>query len=241
MAVLSSEQRAAYERDGFVCVEEAVARSLAARCRERLWDEIEERPDDPSTWTRPVVRVVGHLRPEFSEAAQSPRWLAAIHEVAGPDAAPTPWLGGTTAIRFPIDGEPGDDGWHIEGSYAGPDGGYWANHRSRDRALFMLVLFSDVGPDDAPTRLRAGSHRLIPKALRPYGDEGVAALRFRLPEAVQELPLTLATGRAGDVYLCHPFRVHAAQRHRGTEPRFLAQPGVPWGKGVAGFPGEAEF
>jgi hypothetical protein len=34
----------------------------------------------------------------------------------------------------------------------------------------------------------------------------------------------LATGDAGTVYLCHPFLVHAAQPHRGTRPRFMAQP-----------------
>lgn len=34
----------------------------------------------------------------------------------------------------------------------------------------------------------------------------------------------LATGGAGTVYLCHPFLVHAAQPHRGKEPRFMAQP-----------------
>ena len=33
-----------------------------------------------------------------------------------------------------------------------------------------------------------------------------------------------ATGPAGTVYLCHPFMVHAAQPHRGTQPRFMAQP-----------------
>jgi hypothetical protein len=38
------------------------------------------------------------------------------------------------------------------------------------------------------------------------------------------LPEALATGRAGTVYLCHPFLVHAAQPHRGSTPRFLAQP-----------------
>ncbi|MBB4860924.1 hypothetical protein HNO88_004270 [Novosphingobium chloroacetimidivorans] len=31
-------------------------------------------------------------------------------------------------------------------------------------------------------------------------------------------------GKAGTVFLCHPFLVHAAQRHRGKSPRFLAQP-----------------
>jgi hypothetical protein len=32
-------------------------------------------------------------------------------------------------------------------------------------------------------------------------------------------------GDAGDVYLCHPFLVHAATwPHRGKAPRFIAQP-----------------
>jgi hypothetical protein len=37
-------------------------------------------------------------------------------------------------------------------------------------------------------------------------------------------PQALATGHPGDVYLCHPFLIHAAQPHRGREPRFMAQP-----------------
>jgi hypothetical protein len=37
-------------------------------------------------------------------------------------------------------------------------------------------------------------------------------------------PEALATGKAGTVYLCHPFLVHAAQMHRGMVPRFMAQP-----------------
>jgi hypothetical protein len=38
------------------------------------------------------------------------------------------------------------------------------------------------------------------------------------------LPEALAIGSAGTVYLCHPFLVHSAQLHRGTVPRFMAQP-----------------
>ena len=37
-------------------------------------------------------------------------------------------------------------------------------------------------------------------------------------------PVALATGSPGDVFLCHPFLVHAAQPHHGARPRFLAQP-----------------
>jgi hypothetical protein len=39
-----------------------------------------------------------------------------------------------------------------------------------------------------------------------------------------DLRETSATGPAGTVYLCHPFLAHAAQRHRGNSPRFMAQP-----------------
>jgi ectoine hydroxylase-related dioxygenase (phytanoyl-CoA dioxygenase family) len=164
----------------------------------------------------------------FVAAASSARWVEAIHEVAGADAEPPPRMGGTVAVRFPIDGDPGDDGWHIDGSYVGPDGEYWVNARSEGRALLMLVLLSDVGDDDGPTRIRVGSHHDIPDALAPYGEAGVASLELALPERVHARPLALATGRAGDVYLCHPFLVHAAQRNLGREPRFVAQPGVPW-------------
>ena len=41
------------------------------------------------------------------------------------------------------------------------------------------------------------------------------------PAECEEVP---ATGRAGTVYLCHPFVVHSAQTHRGMRPRFMAQP-----------------
>lgn len=225
---LSRDELAAYRRDGFVRLAEAFPRALALRCRDVLWDEIEEARDDPATWSRPVVRIHAHTAPELSEAAASGRWRAAIRQVAGPHAAPTAWMGGTTAVRFPVEGDPGDDGWHVDGSYVGPDGRYWLNHRSRDRALLMLVLFSDVGPDDAPTRIRVGAHRDVGHALVAFGEQGVASMDFLPPPAVHGRPLALATGSAGDVYLCHQFLVHAAQRHRGTEPRFLAQPGVPW-------------
>jgi hypothetical protein len=62
--------------------------------------------------------------------------------------------------------------------------------------------------------------------LAPAGDEGVslrdlAAAGFGATERRREV---LATGEAGTVYLCHPFLLHAAQPHRGTRPRFLAQP-----------------
>jgi hypothetical protein len=53
--------------------------------------------------------------------------------------------------------------------------------------------------------------------------EFVALAQQAVPRSAHR-PVTTATGAAGDVYLCHPFLVHAAQRHRGTQPKFMAQP-----------------
>jgi hypothetical protein len=90
----------------------------------------------------------------------------------------------------------------------------------------MLFLFSDVGEQDAPTRIRVGSHLRIPRLLAPVGEDGLSSLelaRLAEPETAG-MKEAIATGAAGTVYLCHPFLVHAAQPHRGIVPRFMAQP-----------------
>ena len=86
----------------------------------------------------------------------------------------------------------------------------------------MLFLFSDVGEEDAPTRIRVGSHFDMPRILAPAGEAGMVHLQ--LAEIGAERDIALATGEAGTVYLCHPFLIHAAQKHRGTTPRFMSQP-----------------
>jgi hypothetical protein len=90
----------------------------------------------------------------------------------------------------------------------------------------MLFLFSDVSEQDAPTRIRLGSHLTVARLLAPEGEAGMTMLDVsRLADRETDgMPETTATGAAGTVYLCHPFLVHAAQPHRGTTPRFMAQP-----------------
>ena len=42
-------------------------------------------------------------------------------------------------------------------------------------------------------------------------------------EATAGREVGYATGEPGDMYLVHPFTVHAADDHRGVRPRFMAQ------------------
>lgn len=228
---LTDAQVEAFIRDGFVRLDAAFPRALADEARAILWRETGADPNDRKTWSRPVVRLGGHAEPPFVAAANTPRLKSAFDQLVGVGRW-APLLGlGTFPIRFPSTEPPGDDGWHVDASFPGKDPAdffsYRINVRSRGRALLLLFLFSDVGEDDAPTRIRVGSHQDVARLLAPAGDEGLSFMELagRL-DATAARPEALATGAAGDVYLCHPFLVHAAQAHRGREPKFMAQPPI---------------
>ncbi len=232
-AVLSDAQIEQFIDQGFVRIDNAFPKRLATQARARIWQDIDADPKDPATWTEPVVRLWVYWQKPFREAANTPTLHGAFDQLVGKGR----WLPrealGTFVVRFPSPNDPGDTGWHVDASFPPPefqdepelatDFDQWrVNVRSRGRALLMLFLFSDVGELDAPTRIRAGSHLDVARLLEPHGEEGLAGdMDLTVSDGRPEV---LATGPAGTVYLCHPFLVHGAQPHRGTVPRFLAQP-----------------
>ncbi len=218
-----------FVRDGYCRVDAAFPPALAMQAREILWRDTGCREDDPRTWTQAVVRLGHYAQPPFREAANTPVLHAAFDALVGQGR----WLPqgtlGTFPVRFPSPRDPGDAGWHIDPSFGceHPDFMQWRiNIHSRGRALLMLFLFSDVGDQDAPTRLRVGSHLDIARQLAPAGEAGMTlgALAADGFAGSAHRPEALAIGPAGTVYLCHPFLVHSAQPHRGERPRFMAQP-----------------
>lgn len=211
---------------GCVRLPAAFPTELADAGRALLWDALDADPDDPATWTSPVIRLDQFTQAVFREAANTPRLHGAFDQLVGPGRWQPRGSLGTWPVRFPSDADPGDAGWHVEASWAGPDGDLRLDVRSSGRALLMLFLYSDVGEDDAPTRVRLGSHRDVASLLAPAGAAGREFFSFaaEAEAATAHRPEALATGRAGDVWLCHPFLVHSAQPHRGTRPRFMAQP-----------------
>jgi hypothetical protein len=226
---LTSSDVTFFIEHGFVKIDDAFSRETADQGRAILWRATGCDPDDPSTWTKPVVRLGYYSQPPFVAAANTPTLHRAFDQLAGTGR----WLPrgnlGTFPIRFPSPHDPGDAGWHLDMSFGTESADFlsWrVNVHSKGRALLMLFLFSDVGADDAPTRIRIGSHIDLARMLAPAGEDGrslgdLAANGF---DETAHCPEALATGEAGTVYLCHPFLVHAAQPHRGTRPRFLAQP-----------------
>jgi hypothetical protein len=229
-AHLSEMQRQQFLSDGFVRIDSAFSADVAAEGRAILWRDTGCDPNDRSTWTRPVVRLGDYPHP-FGMAVNTPVLQAAFDDLVGEDRWEPRQSLGTFPVRFPHPDDPGDTGWHVDASFP-PEGAadsyfeWRVNVRSRGRALLMLFLFSDVGNDDAPTRIRMGSHLAVARLLAPAGDAGMSMLEISqaAETATAGFPEASATGPAGTVYLCHPFLLHAAQAHRGTAPRFMAQP-----------------
>ncbi|KQW77296.1 phytanoyl-CoA dioxygenase [Devosia sp. Root413D1] len=228
---LTAAQIDAFITDGFVRIDHAFSADLAAEGRAILWADTGCDPNDPTTWTKPVIRLGNYSQPPFVAAANTPLLRAAFDQLVGPGR----WLPqgnlGTFPVRFPSPEDPGDAGWHIDVSFGWEENpsdflSWRANVSSRGRALLMLFLFSEVGAEDAPTRIRVGSHLDIARQLAPAGEAGLTLRELAADNfaASAHRPEVLATGSPGTVYLCHPFLVHAAQPHHGTEPRFMAQP-----------------
>jgi hypothetical protein len=233
---MSEVQLRRFIEDGFIRIDGAFPREIADRGRAALWHAVGCDPNDPAGWTRPVIRV-GTVNDEhgtqplsFRRAANTPVLYDAFDKLVGRGRwQPRPNVG-TFVVRFPSPADPGDLGWHVDVSFPGDTGdptgrdysGWRVNVSSRGRALLMLFLFSDVGADDAPTRIRVGSHFDVARLLAPAGEGGMAHLQ--LDGVGVGRAIAFATGEAGTVYLCHPFLIHAAQRHRGKTARFMSQP-----------------
>ena len=173
--MLTRDEIERFVADGFLRLDGAFSAQLADQCATELWAAAGVDRDDPSTWSSPVIRINALATPPFVEAANTPALREAYDQLVG-EGAWLPRTGlGTFPLRFPHPTEPGDTGWHLEATFADAQGAPRVTLDSRGRALLMLFLFSEVGPDDAPTRIRVGSHLLAPP-----GPAGVRR-RGRLP------------------------------------------------------------
>ncbi|GAB3217179.1 phytanoyl-CoA dioxygenase family protein [Mycolicibacterium hippocampi] len=211
----------AFRRDGFVKVEQAAPRAVADAARMLLWQQLGVSPDDRSTWAQPVMWASDMTGAgPFGELVRSPRLADALDAVCGVGGWQPRGSLGNIPVRFPVTPPAEDRGWHIDLNTPQPDGS-WAV-TGRPHTMLLLTLLSEVTIDDAPTRLRAGSHHDAAAVLGETPLDAVTAGGL-VDSASRARPVVHATGAPGDMYLVHPLTVHAADEHRGSTPRFMAQ------------------
>lgn len=227
--VLSKKNIEHFIHDGFIRLDDAFPKEIADAALNILWNDLPYDRSDPSTWIEPVIRLGMYSDEPFVNSVNTTKMHSAFNQLIGKDK----WIPlrnvGTFPVRFPSNRQPDDTGKHVDASFPGndPDNYFeWrVNVRSKQRALLMLVLYSDVSENDAPTVIYEGSHIDVARVLAKEGETGLSFME--LARKLEDLPKrkeVLATGSAGTVYLCHPFLVHSAQSHRGSTPKFMAQP-----------------
>lgn len=227
--ILSEQEIKQFTTDGFVRIDNAFSSDIANAALDILWRDIPFERSAPNTWTEPVVRLGMYSQQPFIESLNSPKLHSVFNQLIGVDK----WIPcrsvGTFPVRFPSDKKPNDTGKHVDASFPGDDPSNYfewrVNVKSKGRALLMLVLYSDVSEADAPTIIYKKSHLDVAKLLYQAGNWGLSFMD--LAAKLEDLPKceeVFATGKAGTIYLCHPFLVHAAQAHRGDTPKFMAQP-----------------
>lgn len=231
MAAPNNEQVEGFIRDGFLKIEGAVPPQICSDILDILWKDSGVDRNDRTTWTKPVIRLGFYNQEPFAKAVNMPVLTEAYNALVGAGNWVPRYSIGTFPVRFPSPDDPGDTGWHVDSSFPGEDVNDFTKWKinvfSKGRGLLMLFIFSDIGHKDAPTRIRIGSHADVARLLAPYQQEGLSFMELASHlDSLPERAGISATGSAGTVYLCHPFLVHAAKPHRGTLPRFLAQPSL---------------
>jgi hypothetical protein len=238
--VLSAEQVEHFITRGHVVVRGCFTREEAARYTDTLWTRLGYDEHDPSTWVQSSVHMPGHH--DIDVATFAPRaWRAACELVGGPDRiSPTvpyrwndafivnlwegtepPWSPEPRPAWEPA--SPRSPGWHKDGDF------FRHFLDSPEQGLLTLVLWSDVHHQGGATFVAADSVGPIARFLAEH-PEGVVppdgvGLRFPYPNLIGQCSdFVEATGEVGDVYLLHPFVLHAKSRNHLRRPRFITNP-----------------
>lgn len=211
----------AFISDGYAKVEHAAPRAVADAARAVLWKQLGLPADDPDKWPEPVKWTADMTgQGPFGELVRSRKLSAALDTICGSGGWQPRYSLGNIPVRFPVLPPAEDRGWHVDANTPLPDGTWTVT--GRPHTVLVLTLLSDVGPDDAPTRIRVGSHHDVARVLGadPLDLEEMGRV---VDQASAGRPVRHAAGQPGDVYIVHPFTAHAADEHRGRTPRFMAQ------------------
>lgn len=182
-------------------------------CQDVIWAELARGGilrDDWSTWATPVVRSSCPEGGPFVQAGTQPAVQEACDQLIGRRRRwCRPGVGGTIPVRFRVAVIPAMPAgistpamrWTGGGRSMCPPAPKGSSPSTCSRMWTRK-----------PTRLRPISHRDIPPLLAPAGTDGAdwnEAARWAAHASAHRRAV-LATGRAGDAFLCHPFLVHAS-------------------------------
>lgn len=225
---LTEEQAQHFLEKGYVVIPEAFTRAQADAWTSQVWARLGYDPEDQETWAQHRIHMPAHERVGVKDF--SPKAWAAICDLCGGEARiqqPCLWGNGFIVNL----GSPGDEtawqapgpevnGWHKDGD--------WFRHflDSPEQGLLTIVLWSDVLPQGGSTFIAEDSVPVVARFLAQH-PEGVLPGGFDFKKLIGQCShFAEATGKLGDVYLTHPYLLHASSRNALRLPRFITNPAV---------------
>jgi hypothetical protein len=225
--VLSDEQERHFLDKGYVVIHDCFSRQAAEEYTRTLWARLGYAADDPSTWAEPSVHMPAHREFDVKEFAPK-AWDAVCDLVGGEDRIARPYSWGDGFIVNLWQGadrpwspaSPRSPGWHKDGDF------FRHFLDSPEQGLLTLVLWSDVRHQGGATFAAADSVGPVARYLaeRPGG---VLPMEFDTAHLIGQCSeFVEATGAVGDVYLLHPFILHAKAQNILRVPRLITNPPV---------------
>lgn len=225
--VLDASQRAQFLQQGFVRVPGCFTPDAAAELTASIWARLGYDRDDQDTWIEPSVHMPTHRQLDVEQFAPK-AWQAACELVGGADRIKRPFGWGDGFIvnlhqgadRPWADASASSPGWHKDGDF------FRHFLDSPEQGLLTLVLWSDVVHQGGATFAAADSVGPIARFLAGH-PEGVLPDAFSQAGIINQCShFVEATGQVGDVYLLHPFILHAKAQNVRRLPRFITNPPV---------------
>lgn len=208
---LSADQRASWDRNGYLVLPHVVPRSQCEAARAAIWDFLGASPDDPASWYRDHPGKRGMMLDFYDHPALAANRAAPL--VRNACAA----LYGTSAIYPSIDkvsfNPPETPAWRFQGSPL-----HWDASLSLPMPFRLqgLLYLGNCGPQDGAFHCVPGFHARLPDWLAR-----VPAGIHPRDWALRDLDPVPVAGQAGDFILWHQALPHCATPNRGARPRMV--------------------
>jgi hypothetical protein len=215
-----------FAEHGYVHLRQAFPRETAQEWAAECWERLAIDPVDRATWHTDRIHM-GSTKSVPVEEFAPEVWTAMTQLLGGADRVqPSRWsdhfivnLGEGADLPWTPPG-PEAKGWHKDGDF------FRHFLDSPEQGLLVFVLWTDVVHQGGPTYVATDS---VPVMARYLADrpEGVLPGGFDFAARIRECSRFVeATGEAGDVYLLHPFTLHAVSQNILRVPRIITNPPV---------------
>ena len=225
--VLTEDQVEHFLSRGYVVLHDCFSRDAARAWTDQAFVRLGYDPNDPSTWKEAVIHMPSHQRVDVKEFA--PRvWGAVCELLGGEERIQQPYNWGDGFIVNLREGadrpweppSPSVKGWHKDGDF------FRHFLDSPEQGLLTLVLWSDVLPRGGATFVAADSVPVVARFLAEH-PEGVLPNEFDHRSLIAQChDFVEATGQVGDVFLLHPYILHAKSQNLLGIPRLITNPPV---------------